>query len=66
VQLALARLRAPKLRAWWYDPRLGIGRLIGEIPAVTTEFTTPTYGPDWVLVFDDPAASYSPPGLKPL
>jgi hypothetical protein len=38
--------------------------LIGEIPAVPTEFVTPPYGPDWVLVFDDPAAGYAPPGLN--
>jgi hypothetical protein len=65
VKLNLAALRAPTVRAWWYDPRNGLGTLIGEIPAVPTEFVTPSYGPDWVLVFDDPAAGYGPPGAAP-
>jgi hypothetical protein len=64
VKINLGALRAKTVRAWWYDPRNGLGRLIGEIPAVPTEFVTPPYGPDWVLVFDDPAAGYAPPGLN--
>jgi hypothetical protein len=66
VTVNLAALPAKTLRAWWYDPRNGISRLLGEIPAVASEFTIPPYGPDWVLVFDDPAAGYPPPGLKRL
>jgi hypothetical protein len=40
VTVNLAALPAKTLRAWWYDPRNGISRLLGEIPAVASEFTT--------------------------
>jgi len=63
VKLDLGRLRGPKLRAWWYDPRSGLGTLIGEIAAGPAEFVSPSYGPDWALVFDDPTAGYRAPGL---
>ena len=67
VKLNLTRLRAPHLRAWWYDPRTGVGTLIGLVDAMPqAEFRSPPYGPDWVLVLDDPAAGYAPPGLKRL
>jgi hypothetical protein len=60
----LSRLSAQKLRAWWYDPRTGVGTLIGVIDSsVKQAFTSPPYGPDWVLVLDDSSASYPPPGL---
>jgi hypothetical protein len=63
----LARLRGKALRAWWYDPRTGIGTLIGEVPGgAPRRFRTPPYGPDWALVLDDPAAGYGPPGLAPV
>lgn len=63
----LGRLRAKTLRAWWYDPRTGIGTLLGDVEGgAKREFRTPPYGPDWVLVLDDPAAGYAPPGLATL
>lgn len=65
--LDLASLRSQKLRAWWYDPRTGVGTLIGLIETTGAnpkhDFRTPPYGPDWVLVLDDPGANYPPPGL---
>ena len=62
--LNLKILRSRTLRAWWYDPRSGVGTLIGTVDSSThREFRTPAYGPDWVLVLDDPAANYPPPGL---
>lgn len=65
VVLNLNKMRNKRLRAWWYDPRIGFGRLIGLVdvtPAV--EFKSPPFGPDWVLVLDDPDANYPPPGLQ--
>jgi Protein of unknown function (DUF4038)/Putative collagen-binding domain of a collagenase len=60
----LQKLSGKKFRAWWYDTRTGVGTLIGEIAGGSSrEFKTPPYGPDWVLVLDDVAAGYSPPGL---
>jgi hypothetical protein len=63
VKLDLAVLRARTVRAWWYDPRNGIGTLIGEMSAAPAEFVTPSHGPDWVLVLDEAASGYAPPGL---
>jgi len=65
AQIDLTKLRAKRLRAWWYDPRTGVGTLIGIIDAVPDrEFRSLPYGPDWVLVLDDSDAGYAPPGLK--
>jgi hypothetical protein len=65
AKINLTKLRAKRLRAWWYDPRTGVGTLIGMIDAAPEhEFRSPGYGPDWVLVLDDPGAGYAPPGLK--
>jgi lysophospholipase L1-like esterase len=63
--LDLARLKGKRLRAWWYDPRTGIGTLIGSIEGgAKREFHVPPYGPDWVLVLDDESANHPPPGLS--
>jgi len=60
----LGRLQAAKLRVWWYDPRTGFANPAGEIDGRTErEFTSPSHGPDWVLVLDDAAADYAPPGF---
>ncbi|MBV9307321.1 MAG: glycoside hydrolase family 140 protein [Acidobacteriaceae bacterium] len=65
VKLDLTKLRTQQLRGWWYDPRTGVGTLIGTVEAESgREFRSPAYGPDWVLVLDDPEAGYAPPGLK--
>jgi hypothetical protein len=56
---------AKQLRVWWYDPRTGIGKFIGEISGGShREFRSPPQGPDWVLVLDDAAKKYAPPGLS--
>lgn len=61
----LGKLPAKRLRAWWYDPRTGVGTLIGEIDGGGSRmFRTPPYGPDWVLVLDDVAANYGLPGIS--
>ena len=63
----LARLRSKRLRGWWYDPRTGMATLLGDLEGgAARAFRTPPYGPDWVLVVEDPAAGYPPPGLEPL
>jgi hypothetical protein len=62
----LAALRSKDLRAWWYDPRLGIAAEIQTPLQPKQEFVSPPYGPDWVLVLDDAGAHYAPPGLNPL
>ena len=60
----LGRLKAQMVRAWWFDPRTGVGTLIGEFKGgERREFKSPPQGPDWVLVLDDARKNYSPPGL---
>lgn len=57
------RLAAKTLKAWWYDPRTGAAQPIGEFPGRQhLAFKSLPYGPDWVLVLDDAAKSYSTPG----
>ena len=61
----LSHLTAAKVTAWWYDPRTGVGTLIGTFDGGRTQdFRTPPDGPDWVLVLDDAAKGYAPPGLQ--
>ncbi|HEY4299526.1 MAG TPA: glycoside hydrolase family 140 protein [Candidatus Didemnitutus sp.] len=63
VTIDLSRLRAGDVTAWWYDPRLGFAHPAGNFRAEgTARFTTPPFGPDWVLVLDSVAEKYAPPG----
>jgi hypothetical protein len=63
----LAKLRARRIRPWWYDPRTGVATLLEEVDGGRSrQFRTPPHGPDWVLALDDPARNYAPPGLKPV
>ena len=62
----LSRLRPARVAAWWFDPRTGIATPAGEVPGKGhSPFRSPSYGPDWVLVLDDPGCGYLPPGLAP-
>jgi hypothetical protein len=74
------KLTGELIKAWWYDPRRGTATPIGEYPraqfklldeveaygTLGLEFTPPSSGPgiDWVLVLDDAAKNYPPPGRK--
>jgi hypothetical protein len=62
-------IRGPKVTAWWFDPRSGAATRIGEFPnAGERAFLPPAPGEqlDWVLVLDDAAKAYPPPGSRPL
>ena len=60
----LSQVNAKSVKAWWYDPRTGVGTLIGNFDgARVTDFRSPPNGPDWVLVLDDASKNYPPPGL---
>lgn len=62
--LDLGRLKAKRLRGWWYDTRTGIGTPIDmPLSGKPQEFRSPPYGPDWVLVVEDADAGFTPPGL---
>jgi hypothetical protein len=65
----LTAIKGAKVRAWWFDPRTGKSQEIGNFDNKgTREFLTPTPGEmlDWVLVLDDAAKNYPPPGSKSL
>jgi len=65
VSVALTRLSADRLTAWWYDPRTGLARRVGDLEGRgSREFMPPTSGDgqDWVLVLDDAARAFGPPG----
>ncbi len=54
-----------KVRAWWFNPRDGKATAIGEFANDgEREFMPPDPGEhlDWVLVLDDAAKGYPPPG----
>lgn len=61
------KIRGGKVKAWWFNPRDGKAKEIGEF-ANTGErvFISPNPGEDldWVLVLDDAAKKYPAPGSK--
>ncbi|MGZ3814552.1 MAG: apiosidase-like domain-containing protein [Mucilaginibacter sp.] len=62
LNLDLAALNTPKLKAWWYDPRTGKAQLIGTFAAQgTKELTAPTQE-DWLLVVDNAEMKLGEPG----
>jgi len=63
--LDLAKLTAKRWKMWWYDPRTGFPKYVGEIEGgKAQEFRSPPYGPDWVLVLDDASVKFALPGLE--
>jgi hypothetical protein len=59
------KITGAKVKAWWFNPRDGKAKAIGEFPnSGEREFTPPDKGEmiDWVLVLDDAAKNYPPPG----
>jgi hypothetical protein len=66
ITVKLERLTGAAFAAWWYDPRTGQASTIGTVarsPQAT--FITPAAGdPDWVLVIDDAARGFLPPGQR--
>ena len=56
-----------RVKAWWFNPRTGAATSIGSFANTgEREFTPPDRGEalDWVLVLDDEAKRYPPPGRK--
>jgi hypothetical protein len=64
VTVDTSKLSGKRLKTWWYDPRTGKATALkGDFPVGgKLEFTIPPEGPDWVLVLDDVARGYAPPG----
>ena len=58
-------IKGPRVKAWWYDPRIGRPAPIGEFLNIgVRRFEPPSPGEtnDWVLVLDDASRGYPPPG----
>jgi len=74
VRINLRVLGFARTKAWWYDPRTGDASAVGEYePSDAQAFEPPGIsktrawlktgrGCDWVLVLDDAAAGFAPPG----
>jgi hypothetical protein len=65
VTVDLDRLSGVSIRPWWFDPRTGTASPAGERPRTgSATFTSPSRGDaeDWVLVLDDAARGFGPPG----
>jgi hypothetical protein len=59
------RVTGPRVKAWWFNPRDGRATAVGTYAnAGTRRFDPPDRGEqlDWVLVLDDAAKGYPPPG----
>jgi hypothetical protein len=66
VTVRMDRIAGDTVAAWWYNPREGSSRALGEYPnRGTHEFAPPAEGPgnDWVLVLDAAARGFPPPGV---
>jgi hypothetical protein len=64
-KVRMSAIRGARVKAWWFDPRDGKATPIGELTNEgEREFTPPDPGEalDWVLVLDDAAQGYPPPG----
>ncbi|WP_433288967.1 transglycosylase family protein [Pseudonocardia sp. CA-142604] len=68
ITVDLAGLAGETARPWWFDPRTGRATKLHTVPARGATTFTPPGGEadaaDWVLVVDDAAAGYGPPGRR--
>jgi hypothetical protein len=63
VTVNLDALSGETLNVHWFDPRSGQARPAGQVPRQgQLRFAPPQVWPDWVLVLDDAARKYPPPG----
>ncbi len=65
IELDLTSLWGERLVGSWYDPRTGVAQSFGVFDKQDRmSFTPPGGGPDWVLVLDDAASDFPPPGSR--
>jgi hypothetical protein len=65
INVNCSKIGAVNLKAWWYNPRTGVPAEIGTIAGTGQKsFKPPTSGSDndWILVLDNAAISFPPPG----
>jgi hypothetical protein len=53
ITLDLSGVSGSEIFATWYNPRTGEGNLIGQLKPGIHSFTSPSEGPDWVLILED-------------
>ena len=66
-RVRMSAIKAANVKGWWFNPRDGQAKLIGIFPnAAEREFVPPDTGEmlDWILVLDDAAKGYPPPGRR--
>lgn len=66
-KVRMDKLSGGKVNAWWFNPRDGGAIDAGEFPNIgEREFIPPAPGEhiDWVLVLDDAAKHFPPPGAQ--
>jgi len=64
-RVRMTAVKAPRVKAWWFNPRDGKATPIGVFPGEgERSFAPPDAGEalDWVLVLDDASSGYPPPG----
>src|SRR5688500_4129478 len=64
-EVEINRITGGRAKAWWYDPRTGQAKEIGQFETTgRREFTPPNPGEmqDWILVLDDATKNFRPPG----
>jgi hypothetical protein len=72
VSVDMSRISGDTVNAWWFNPRDGqvytqdgnaTTNPFGQFPNTGSRgFTTPSSGPDWVLVLDDASREFTAPG----
>ncbi len=64
--VVLGKISGERIKAWWYNPRNGSAVVADTFEnRGQREFTCPShqgFGADWVLVLDDAARNFPPPG----
>jgi hypothetical protein len=66
VTIDMSKIAGSMATAWWFDPSKGSARRIGLYVTSGIQQFTPPSERDWVLVIDNAAKGYLPPGLRPL
>lgn len=62
VTIDVSRLTGNIKKVYWYSPETGKVVPSADVRSGQRTFTPPKEGKDWVLVIDDAAKKYSPPG----
>jgi hypothetical protein len=75
VEVNMGKISGGQVNCWWFNPR--DGKVYNQDGSPTQDpfgtysnsgkrsFTTPNWGPDWVLVLDDKSQAFDQPGKAP-